>query len=83
MLNNSDGKVTVYNMTLDTMRFLPASTFKIVNSLIGLETGRISDEKMVIKWDGIKRWNEDHPHHSDLMAFTTESFEAYAVPQLM
>ena len=59
LLNNSDGKVTVYNMKLDTMRFLPASTFKIVNSLIGLETGVISDEKMVIKWDGIKRWNED------------------------
>ncbi len=59
MLNNSDGKVTVYNMKLDTMRFLPASTFKIVNSLIGLETGVISDEKMVIKWDSIKRWNED------------------------
>ena len=59
MLNNKDGKVTVYNMQLDTMRFLPASTFKIVNSLIGLEIGRITDEKMLIKWDGIKRWNED------------------------
>jgi beta-lactamase class D len=59
MLNNSDGKVTVYNLNMDTMRFLPASTFKIVNSLIGLETGIITDEKMVIKWDGIKRSNED------------------------
>ncbi len=59
MLNNADGKVTVYNITLDTSRFLPASTFKIVNSLIGIETGIITDEKMVIKWDGVKRWNED------------------------
>lgn len=59
MLNNSDGKVTVYNLNMDTTRYIPASTFKIVNSLIGLETGVISDEKMVIKWDGIKRWNED------------------------
>jgi len=59
MLNNADGKVTVYNLSLDTSRFLPASTFKIVNSLIGLETGIITDEKMVIKWDGVKRWNED------------------------
>ena len=32
LLNNADGKVTVYNMALDTQRFLPASTFKIVNS---------------------------------------------------
>ena len=59
MVNNQSGAVTVYNLHLDTTRFLPASTFKIVNSLIGLETGRIIDEDMVIKWDGIKRWNPD------------------------
>jgi beta-lactamase class D len=63
MLSNSDGKVTVYNLAMDTARVLPASTFKIVNSLIGLETGVITDEKMLIKWDGIKRsneaWNKD------------------------
>jgi beta-lactamase class D len=63
LLNNSDGKVTVYNMALDTARFSPASTFKIVNALIGLEIGKIADEKMVIKWDGVTRepssWNSD------------------------
>ncbi len=59
MLNNSDGKVTVYNLGIDTMRFTPASTFKIANALIGLETGIITDEKMVIKWDGVKRINEE------------------------
>jgi beta-lactamase class D len=59
MVNNQTGAVTVYNMKLDTQRFLPASTFKIVNSLIGLETGKITDENMLIKWDGIKRWNEE------------------------
>ena len=59
LLNNSDGKVTVYNMALDTTRFLPASTFKIVNSLIGLEIGVITDEKMIIKWDSIQRWNQE------------------------
>lgn len=59
MLNNADGKVTVYNMALDTQRFTPASTFKIVNSLIGLQTGVASSDKMIIKWDGKKRWNKD------------------------
>jgi len=43
--------------------FTPASTFKICNSLIGLETGAIKDENFVIKWDGIVRpvvaWNKD------------------------
>ena len=45
-------------------RFTPASTFKIPNSLIGLETGVIKDENFIIKWDGVKReipeWNQDH-----------------------
>lgn len=44
--------------------FLPASTFKIPNSIIGLETGVIPDENFMIKWDGVKReveaWNKDH-----------------------
>ncbi len=63
MLDNSTGAITVYNLALDTTRVLPASTFKIVNSLIGLQTGKITNEKMVIKWDGVVRphneWNKD------------------------
>lgn len=76
LLNNSDGKVTVYNMALDTTRFLPASTFKIVNSLIGLETGVIGDEKMIIKWDSIQRWNQDW--NKDLSM--EQAFKASSVP---
>lgn len=62
--NNGTSDFTIYNLSrFKDSVYLPASTFKIVNSLIGLETGRISDEKMVIKWDGIKRgiadWNKD------------------------
>lgn len=76
MLNNADGEITVYNMRLDTMRFSPASTFKIVNSLIGLQTGRIVDEKMLIKWDGVKRWNEQWNRDMDM----TEAFRVSCVP---
>ncbi len=64
MFNNGNGKFTVYN--LDRYKdsvFLPASTFKIVNSLIGLQTGIASNTQMVIKWDGVTRdnpeWNKD------------------------
>lgn len=44
---------------------LPASTFKIPNSLIALETGVVADpDKDVFKWDGktypIEAWNKDH-----------------------
>ena len=44
-------------------RFLPASTFKILHSLIALETGVVSDETHVIPWDRTERdvaaWNRD------------------------
>lgn len=63
-------------MKLDTQRVLPASTFKIVNSLIGIETGKITDEKMVIKWDSVKRWNEDW--NKDLNM--EQAFKVSAVP---
>lgn len=76
LYDNANGKVTLYNLALDTIRFTPASTFKIINSLIGLETGKIVDEKMVIKWDGIKRWNEDW--NKDLTM--EDAFKVSAVP---
>ena len=63
-------------MKLDTQRFLPASTFKIVNSLIGIETGKIIDEKMIIPWDGVKRWNKDW--NQDLTM--EQAFKLSAVP---
>ncbi|OKH41643.1 class D beta-lactamase [Nostoc calcicola FACHB-389] len=41
----------------------PASTFKIFNSLVALETGVIPDDVAVLTWDGIGReidaWNHD------------------------
>ena len=54
----------VYNAPRAQERFLPASTFKIVNSLIALETGSIADTSVVLAWDGRDRgsaaWNRDH-----------------------
>jgi beta-lactamase class D len=64
LMDNGTGKFTIYNLTrYRDSSYLPASTFKIVNSLIGLQTGKISSDTMTIKWDGIKRrnpdWNKD------------------------
>lgn len=39
--------------------FLPASTFKIPNSLFFLESGTLKDENQLLKWDGEKRWREE------------------------
>ncbi|MFN3343993.1 MAG: penicillin-binding transpeptidase domain-containing protein, partial [Flavobacteriales bacterium] len=57
-------KYIFYNQDQFEQTFLPASTFKIFNSLIGLETGVIKDENFVIPWDSVTRqnpnWNTDH-----------------------
>lgn len=59
---NSD-TVKVYNFERSLNKYLPASTYKILNSLIALETKVIKDENEIIKWDGVKRfyemWNKD------------------------
>ena len=60
LFDNGQGNFTIYNLNrFRDSAYLPASTFEIVNSLIGLETGKIENEKMVIKWDGVKRSNEE------------------------
>lgn len=76
LLNNTTGSIILYNKQLDTQRFLPASTFKIVNSLIGLETGKITGPQMMIPWDHIKRSNNDW--NKDLTM--EEAFKVSAVP---
>ena len=57
LYDNGRGRFTIYNLKrFRDSAYLPASTFKIVNSLIGLQTGVIRDENMMIPWDGIKRF---------------------------
>ncbi|MBN2531972.1 MAG: class D beta-lactamase [Spirochaetales bacterium] len=54
----------LYNKEQSTSGILPASTFKIYNALIALETKVAPSKDFVIEWDGIKYqypdWNNDH-----------------------
>lgn len=50
-------RIFQHNPSRNTTAFLPGSTFKILNSLIALETEVISDEIAVLTWDGIQRKN--------------------------
>jgi beta-lactamase class D len=56
-------RYTAYDLARCRRGFLPASTFKIPNSIIGLETGVVTDTSQVFKWDGqtrdIAAWNRD------------------------
>lgn len=77
LYNNATNQFTFYNKKRFTdSSYLPASTFKIVNSLIGLQTGVISGDSMVIRWDGVQRriadWNKDLTMY--------EAFRVSAVP---
>jgi beta-lactamase class D len=62
---------------------LPASTFKIPNSVIALETGVVSDpDKDVFKWDGVVRsidaWNRDHTMRTAIAASAVPVYQAIA-----
>jgi beta-lactamase class D len=61
--DSNNDRVFQHNPQRNATPFLPASTFKILNSLIALETEVISDEIAILTWDGISRkfpeWNRD------------------------
>jgi beta-lactamase class D len=62
---------------------LPASTFKIPNSVIALETGVVGDpDKDVFKWDGVKRsieaWNRDHTLRSAIAVSAVPVYQEIA-----
>lgn len=73
---DNPGTFVLYDLKNDTYlrhdaaraakRFSPYSTFKVPNSLIGLESGVIKDADFVIKWDEKK-----YPRYGTIAPFTT------------
>ena len=62
---------------------MPASTFKIPNSLIALEAGVVTDpDKDVFAWDGVKRpieaWNKDHTLRSAIAVSAVPVYQEIA-----
>ena len=59
----TDNKVKMYSSARSDSAYLPASTFKILNSLIALQTSVINTIHDTIQWDGIDKgwepWNKD------------------------
>lgn len=60
-----DGEMIVHEPARAAAGFLPASTFKVPNSMIGLDAGVVMDvDTDVFRWDGVLRsnfpaWNAD------------------------
>lgn len=77
MVNRSSGEVINADPNLSVVRLSPCSTFKIYNTLIGLELGLLGGaDNPWYKWDGVHRpidaWNHD--------LTLREAFRVSAVP---
>ena len=66
--NFKTNSYTQYNIEHCKKRLSPCSTFKIPNSLIGLETGVIPDSGFIIKYDSVR-----HPNNPEML--NTEPFK--------
>jgi beta-lactamase class D len=72
---------TIYGKHADE-RVNPCSTFKILNSMIALDSGVVQDENETIKWDGIVReypaWNQDHSMRTAISVSTVWFYQELA-----
>ena len=71
-----------HNPKRNATPFLPASTFKVLNSLIALETGVIANDLSILTWDGVNRsipaWNRDHNMRTAFPASTVWFYQVLA-----
>jgi len=76
------GRWLASDTTRALRRLPPASTFKIPNSLIALETGVLRDEAQELPWDGVTRdiagWNRGHTLRSALRVSCVPVFQEFA-----
>nr|WP_211315820.1 class D beta-lactamase [Isoalcanivorax indicus] len=65
LLDTSTGKLSGYNRSRAEKRFVPASTFKIPNSVIGLAVGAVQSVDEVLPYGGqpqtFESWERDMP----------------------
>jgi len=75
-------KSFVYNEEDLERRTPPASTYKIMNSLIALQTKVVDDENTAKKWDGkeypVPAWNKDHTLSSAIKDSVVWYYQAVA-----
>ncbi len=71
-----------YNADHCRQGYLPASTFKVMNALIALDTGVAESADFKIAWDGVRReyeaWNRDHTLHTAMRDSTVWYYQEIA-----
>ena len=77
MLDVRNNRTIRFNAPRCKQRFVPCSTFKIPNSLIGLETGVIPNPDHGMRWDGKKQYIPSHNRDHTLRSAFKESVGWY------
>ena len=76
------GRTQRYDPGRAAERMLPASTFKVYNALVALETGVVSDPDSAFAWDGVERflpaWNQDQSLRDGLRNSTVWVYQRVA-----
>ncbi len=83
VLSSLDNKENyIYNTKRALTQYIPASTFKIPNTLIALQEQVIKDEYETIKWDGVVRtykpWNENQNLQTAIAVSCVWCYEKFA-----
>ncbi|WP_436374696.1 BlaR1 family beta-lactam sensor/signal transducer [Cytobacillus sp. BC1816] len=69
----------IHNKKQSTLRVSPNSTYKVYSALLGLESGIITDENSLAKWNGLKypidSWNADQDLTSAMKNSVTWYFQ--------
>jgi beta-lactamase class D len=68
----------IYNKERATTRYFPASTYKILNTIVALETGVAKDRNFFLKWDGVSGVIPSHKQDHTLgLAFKNSTLWFY------
>lgn len=83
LVDTATGEAWVSDAKAADEKMAPCSTFKIWNSVIGLETGKVSDpDALFWTWDGKKRaleaWNKDQTLRSAIASSCVPAYQALA-----
>jgi beta-lactamase class D len=76
MRDHAHEQILFYNKERSTQRYSPASTFKILNSLIALEVNAVADENTIIPWNGVHHEMPEWDHDMNMR----EAFRVSNVP---
>ncbi len=82
LFDSADGSLSCSDVALCSKPTIPASTFKIANSMIALETGVVEDAETVLPWDGktypVSEWNQNNTLRSAIRVSCAPCFQAIA-----